>query len=369
MSKKTHLVIAGHGTRRNGTFDPGATGYISKGEHRYMKENLFPAMKKYAGDNFIFYSKRNVYSYGDIVALARKYGASSVTEFHYDAASQAARGGHVIIHNDYKPDKIDLAIRDAISSMVGIRYSHKGYKGISGRSNLANVNRTANGKVNYRMVELGFGTNRTDSDIMLKQTDAYAKKLVKAIDGGKVSAKPAPSKPTPSKPAPSKSINTLAKEVIAGKHGNGDKRKKSLGSKYDAVQAEVNRIAGGNKPKPKLKSNNTIAKEVIAGKWGNGSERSRRLKAAGYNPNAIQKIVNKGVGGSSSKKSGKSFSTGTKVKASKLYATSSSTKNVRSTPVTGYIEKVNSGWKNPYRLSKTKGGKDYLGFTKKNYLK
>lgn len=31
-----HLVIAGHGKQRNGTFDPGATGYIKKGEHKYL---------------------------------------------------------------------------------------------------------------------------------------------------------------------------------------------------------------------------------------------------------------------------------------------------------------------------------------------
>lgn len=38
-----------------------------------------------------------------------------------------------------------------------------------------------------------------------------------------------------------KSIKQLAKEVIDGKHGDGDARKRSLGSSYKAVQAEVNR--------------------------------------------------------------------------------------------------------------------------------
>ena len=42
-----------------------------------------------------------------------------------------------------------------------------------------------------------------------------------------------------------------------------------------------------------MKSNETIAKEVLAGKWGSGKERKKRLKAAGYNYAAIQKIVNK----------------------------------------------------------------------------
>lgn len=40
------------------------------------------------------------------------------------------------------------------------------------------------------------------------------------------------------------------------------------------------------------KSITTIAKEVIAGKWGNGDTRKKKLKAAGYDPNAVQKKVN-----------------------------------------------------------------------------
>ena len=35
-----------------------------------------------------------------------------------------------------------------------------------------------------------------------------------------------------------------------------------------------------------------VAKEVIAGKWGNGEERRRKLTAAGYDYNAVQRKVN-----------------------------------------------------------------------------
>lgn len=42
----------------------------------------------------------------------------------------------------------------------------------------------------------------------------------------------------------------------------------------------------------KKKSNKEIAKEVIAGKWGNGQDRVDRLKKAGYDYDAIQKEVN-----------------------------------------------------------------------------
>ena len=40
------------------------------------------------------------------------------------------------------------------------------------------------------------------------------------------------------------------------------------------------------------KSVETIAKEVIAGKWGNGAERRKKLEAAGYNYNDVQRYVN-----------------------------------------------------------------------------
>lgn len=40
------------------------------------------------------------------------------------------------------------------------------------------------------------------------------------------------------------------------------------------------------------KSNTEIAKEVIAGKWGNGTTRKTKLTAAGYDYTAIQKLVN-----------------------------------------------------------------------------
>lgn len=41
-----------------------------------------------------------------------------------------------------------------------------------------------------------------------------------------------------------------------------------------------------------MKPNLEIAKEVLAGKWGNGNDRRTRLTNAGYNYSDIQSIVN-----------------------------------------------------------------------------
>lgn len=43
---------------------------------------------------------------------------------------------------------------------------------------------------------------------------------------------------------------------------------------------------------PTKKSIDTIAREVIAGKWGNGEARKKKLTAAGYNYSTVQKRVN-----------------------------------------------------------------------------
>lgn len=90
-----------------------------------------------------------------------------------------------------------------------------------------------------------------------------------------------------------KSIDTIAREVIAGDWGNGQYRIDRLteaGYDYTAVQSKVNEILA---PQPQQKSIKEIAKEVIQGKWGNGEERKRRLTDAGYDYKEVQAMVNK----------------------------------------------------------------------------
>jgi hypothetical protein len=112
-----------------------------------------------------------------------------------------------------------------------------------------------------------------------------------------------PSSPHPTTPEPpKKSYAEVARDVIAGDYGNDPGRSKKLKAEgYDpeAVQAEVNRLlkkgtGTTKKPAPK-KSVTQLAEEVIDGKWGNGDERRRKLTAAGYDYNAVQREVNKRV--------------------------------------------------------------------------
>lgn len=89
-------------------------------------------------------------------------------------------------------------------------------------------------------------------------------------------------------------LEEIAKQVIAGKWGNGADRKARLTSAgYDPirVQSEVNLLLSNGQVKP-VKSIDQIAQEVILGKWGDGLSRKLQLTKAGYDPEAIQNRVN-----------------------------------------------------------------------------
>lgn len=137
------------------------------------------------------------------------------------------------------------------------------------------------------------GSGYTKSDKLLKTGDILLRTGHTAIVTQGAAA------PAPAKPAPKKSVAIIAQEVIDGKWGTGDARKKKLkaaGYDYATVQAKVNALLAKKKTAKKKtakKSNKQIAKEVIAGKWGNGVARRLKLKAAGYNYKEIQKEVNK----------------------------------------------------------------------------
>lgn len=139
------------------------------------------------------------------------------------------------------------------------------------------------------------GGHRDTKSTACPGKNAY--KLIPAINkaaksgGGAPVAKPKP-KPVVAeqKSSKGKSIQQLASEVRAGKHGNGHAtRQRSLGvndATYAKIRAEVNRRAGVKAPaKPKGKTVAQMATEVIQGKHGNGHanrQRSLGVSAATY---------------------------------------------------------------------------------------
>lgn len=93
-----------------------------------------------------------------------------------------------------------------------------------------------------------------------------------------------------------KSVEEIAKEVMKGVWGSNPERKARLiaaGYDYDAVQKIVNDTLNKNQDTVKVekKTNEEIANEVIKGVWGNNPGRKKKLLAAGYDYSAIQDLV------------------------------------------------------------------------------
>lgn len=100
--------------------------------------------------------------------------------------------------------------------------------------------------------ELGFHTNQTDCDSFIHNPEKVGKALA---DGICAYFGITPEKEEAAKPI-LKGTEEIAKEVIAGKWGNGNNRKSKLtaaGYDYNAVQAKVNELLGA-KPAPKPSS-------------------------------------------------------------------------------------------------------------------
>lgn len=103
--------------------------------------------------------------------------------------------------------------------------------------------------------------------------------------------------PAPAEDKPT--VTDMAWRIINGTHGwagvTGQARRDKLaanGWNADEVQARINELLSDSTPAP-AKSISQIVEEVIAGKWGNGQERKDKLRAAGYDPQAVQAEVNK----------------------------------------------------------------------------
>lgn len=75
--------------------------------------------------------------------------------------------------------------------------------------------------------------------------------------------------------ASSGDVSELAAKVIAGEFGNGEERKRRLGSKYSTVQKRVNEILGATGSASM--DVDAMTRAVIRGDYGNGEERKRRL--------------------------------------------------------------------------------------------
>ena len=162
-------------------------------------------------------------------------------ELHLDSASsKSAKGGHVIVKKGLKADKYDKKIAKFITKMFPGRSQSIVY-----RSDLANINRAAFREINYRLIECCFISNKEDIEKFNQNLDAIAKGIIKSAGIKVVNSKTTENKETTEKKESKKSIDVIAKEVVEGKWGNGITRKnklKAAGYNYNAVQKRINEL-------------------------------------------------------------------------------------------------------------------------------
>lgn len=291
------FIIAGHGDG-----DPGASGNGYKEYERVRA--LAKRIKAYGGDNVTVGDTNRDWYKDNLISSLNISKNWQIVELHMDGASaSSARGGHVIINSGYDPDKYDKALAEFISDILPGRSST-----IVKRSDLANPKRAAAKGYPYRLLECGFITNAQDVKIFNGRMDDIAKGVL-SVFGIKASGSAAgTSKPAESKPAAS-----------TGK-----------------------------------KSTDTIAKEVIAGKWGNGNDRKKKLEAAWYNYNTIQNRVNEMLGVKSSSSSGSSGPTKKTLKV-----------GMKAKPKTAVsydgVKLISSVTKKYYKVIEVKGSRVVLG--------
>lgn len=226
------------------------------------------------------------------VAKYKAAGVKAFVSIHHNAYTGNWNGATgVEVYTDKQPSAKDTELANCIYTKL-VKYT-----GLRGRAikkaNYQVINQNAIPAV---LVEGGFMDGTNDYKVITSEAGqtAYAKAVAEGlIEFLKLEKKAVVEKNETT--SAKKSITEIAKEVIAGKWGNGTDRKTKLqaaGYNYSEVQGKVNELLG-KKTTPAKKTNEQIAKEVIAGKWGNGSERKNKLEAAGYNYSEIQKIVNK----------------------------------------------------------------------------
>lgn len=177
---------------------------------------------------------------------------------------------------------------------------------------------------------------------------------------------------------PKKTAEQVAIEIANGQGGwgnNPERRRKLEAAGYNAsqIQKRVNDIIEKRKKpaKPAKKSWREVAVEIAngTGNWGNNPERRQKLQAAGYDAAQVQAEVNRLASRSTGSTSSSTIRIGDKVTASRLFKDGYTKTPSRTSNVTGYVEAISNNWTNAYRLEKTKGRKNWLGFARRSDLR
>lgn len=276
------LLIAGHGAGDSGAV---GNGYKEADLTRKIVAALEPKLKKYCSVG-VYPTSRNAYDdvqngtfANHVPGEIRSY--NYVFEVHLNSSADdpdgngVTTGTEIYITSAEEEYTVETAILENVCSM-GFR--NRGVK----RKDFSVIATCKNYGVSSALLESCFIDDQDDVDLLVPNIGKLAQKVVDGIAGGfglKASSgsntSTGTSKPSSgSSSSGKKTVSQVAKEVINGEWGNGDTRKKKLeaaGYDYDEVQKEVNKQLGvststssGNASSSKKK---TVTLPASASRW------------------------------------------------------------------------------------------------------
>lgn len=256
------LLIAGHGAGDSGAV---GNGYKEADLTRKIVAAIEPKLKKYCSVG-VYPTSRNAYDdvqngtfANHVPGGIRSY--NYVFEVHLNSSADdpdgngVTTGTEIYITSAEEEYTVETAILENVCSM-GFR--NRGVK----RKDFSVIATCKNYGVSSALLESCFIDDQDDVDLLVPNIGKLAQKVVDGIAEG------------------------FGLKASSGSNTSTSTSKPSTGN-------------GGSSSSSK-KTISQVAKEVINGEWGNGDARKKKLEAAGYDYDAVQKEVNKQLGASTS---------------------------------------------------------------------
>lgn len=229
-------------------------------------------------------------------------GCDMFISIHSNASSSESTDYPIVIYGYDKTQAKDLAqkLSNLIHDLMNTKQAGKTAirKGNNGEYYGVLRGARAAGLTYYYIIEHSFHTNKKATEWLLndnnlKKLASEEAKLIADYFNIKKDTTPVVVKPSADEIYRVRKTWNDSKSQI-GAYRSIVNAQKSCKEGYSVFDSKGNVLFSNVKKteEPAKKSNTEVAKEVIAGKWGNGAARKKNLEKAGYNYNEIQKLVN-----------------------------------------------------------------------------
>lgn len=217
---------------------------------------------------------------------ANKWGANFYLSIHHNAGIKGGKGGGIVAYTYTKVDAETAAWQKALYDAL---IKHTGLKGNRAKPlSSADLHECRETQMPAVLLELGFMDSLSDTPKIL--TEAYADQCAAAIVEVIVNKAGLKKKAT----------ERVQLYRVRESWANSKSQVGAFLNKDNAIKAAKDYGLNVYDEKgnavythPKQKTVEDIAKEVIAGKWGNGLTRRIKLSKAGYKYSEVQNAVNR----------------------------------------------------------------------------